>query len=254
MIRHARLLIVALVLMAPACGPTDAEAPRLSLFVGVDVSGSFTRTPQFEDALRFLSFYLYGHLNGVGGLEKPRAVFVGSIGGDLPNEPKAFFPVQVFERKSPAEIETKLTELFSSRGNYLTDFNAFFARVSEVVQKQSLLLAPLAIVIVTDGVPEVAERKGGKIVQVAYEKIDVSPLEYLARNVTIRVLYPSPTVATAWERKVPRQRVRIWPVEAEVMDGWSEQLENRQTPGQEKRLWKWVEDIVDRRVRRQRII
>lgn len=254
MIRHARLLIVALVLMVPACGPTEAEAPRLSLFVGVDVSGSFTRTPQFEDALRFLSFYLYGHLNGVGGLEKPRAVFVGSIGGDLPNEPKAFFPVQVFERKSPAEIETKLTELFSSKGNYLTDFNAFFARVSEVVQKQSLLLAPLAIVIVTDGVPEVAEGKGGKIVQVAYEKIDVSPLEYLARNVTIRVLYPSPAVAAAWERKVPRQRVRIWPVEAEVMDGWSEQLENRQTPGQERRLWNWVEDIVDRRVRRQRII
>jgi len=61
-------------------------------------------------------------------------------------------------------------------------------------------------------------------------------------------------VAAAWERKVPRQRVRIWPVEAEVIQGWQEQLEDRPTPAEEKRLWKWIEDIVDRRVRRQRII
>ena len=249
-----RILLVALSLLVPACTSSEAEKPRLSLFVGVDVSGSFSRTPQFQDALRFLSYYLHGHLTGTGGLERPRALFVGSIGGDVPNEPKAFFPMQVFERKSPDEIEAKLMELFNSRGNYLTDFNSFFVRVSEVVQKQNLLLAPVAIVIVTDGVPEVAGRKGGKAVQVAYEQIDVSPLEYLARNVTIRILYPSPTVATAWERKVPRQRVRIWPVEAEVIQGWQEQLEDRPTPAEEKRLWKWIEDIVDRRVRRQRII
>ncbi|MFQ5848516.1 MAG: hypothetical protein ACE5IQ_12705 [Candidatus Methylomirabilales bacterium] len=249
-----RILLVALLLLAPGCTSTEAEKPRLSLFVGVDVSGSFARTPQFQDALRFLSYYLYGHLHGTGGLEVPRALFVGSIGGDVPNEPKAFFPIQVFERKSAGEIKTKLTELFSTRGNYLTDFNAFFKRISETVQKQNLLLAPITVVIVTDGVPEVAGRKGRKVKQAAYEEIDVSPLEFLARNVTIRVLYPSPKVAAAWERKIPRQRVRVWPVEAEVMQGWHEQLENRPTLKEEKRFWKWIRDIVDRRVRRQRII
>src|SRR3990170_3960523 len=174
MMRHARLLLVALALMAPACGPTEAETPRLSLFVGVDVSGSFSGTPQFRDSLRFLSYYLYGHLHGTGGLEKPRALFVGSIGGDTPNEPKAFYPIQVFERMNASEMESKLTELFTVKGNYQTDFNAFFKRVSETVQKQNLILAPILIVIVSDGVPEVAADQGRKVVQQAYEKIDVS--------------------------------------------------------------------------------
>lgn len=252
--RHIRLLLVAVLLLAPGCTSSEAEKPRLSLFVGVDVSGSFSQTPQFEDSLRFLSYYLYGHLHGVGGLEKPRALFVGSVGGDTPNEPKAFYPIQVFERKSAPEIEAKLKELFDSKGNYLTDFNAFFKRISETIQKQGLLLAPVVIVIVTDGKPEVAAKKGKTAVHASYKQIDVSPLEYLARNVTIRVLYPSPTVAAAWERAIPRQRIRIWPVEAEVMQGWHEQLEGRPSLKEEKRLWKWMQDIVDRRVRRQRII
>jgi hypothetical protein len=254
MMWHARLLLVALILMAPACGPTEAETPRLSLFVGVDVSGSFSGTPQFRDSLRFLSYYLYGHLHGTDGLEKPRALFVGSIGGDTPNEPKAFYPIQMFERMNASEMEAKLTELFTVKGNYLTDFNAFFKRVSETVQKQNLVLAPILIVIVSDGVPEVAAAQGRKSVQQAYEKIDVSSLEYLARNVTIRILYPSPKVAAEWDRKVPRQRVRIWPVESEIMQGWQDQLENRPAVEEEKRLWKWIADIVDKRVRRQRII
>lgn len=254
MTRHIRLLLIAALLVAPGCTSSEAEKPRLSLFVGVDVSGSFSNTPQFNDALKFLSYYLYGHLHGVGDLEQPRALFVGSIGGDVANEPKAFHPIQVFDRKTAPEIEAKLKELFDTKENYLTDFNAFFKRISETVQKQNLLLAPVAIIIVTDGVPEVPGGKGQKAVQAAYEKIDVSPLEYLARNITIRILYPSPTVAASWERNVSRQRVRIWPVEAEVMQGWHEQLEGKPTLKEEKRLWQWIDDIVDRRVRRQRII
>ena len=248
------VLIVAALLLTSGCASPEAEEPRLSLFVGVDVSGSFTTKPDFKDSLRFLSYYIHGHLHGTGGVEKVRALFVGSLGGDVANEPKTFYPIQVFERKSVPEIEAKLKELFSTRGNFLTDFNAFFKRTSEVVQKQNLLLAPVAVVIVTDGVPEVARKKGGKVVQAAYDQIDVSPLEFLARNVTVRVLYPTPIVAAAWEREIPRQRVRIWPVEAEVMKGWHEQLENQSSPEEEKRLWKWIQDIVDRRVRRQRII
>jgi len=253
MAHRLAVLLLAALLLAPGCTYTQPEEPRLSLFVGVDVSGSFTRTPHFKDSLRFLSYYIYGHLNGTEGLQKPRALFVGSIGGDTPNEPKAFYPIQEFERKSAREIEAKLTELFSARGNYLTDFNAFFKRISEVVRKQNLILAPISIVIVTDGIFEVAGPRG-KAVLPPYEKIDVSDLEYLARNVTIRVLYPTPTVAAEWERKIPRQRVRIWPVEAEVMGGWREQVENRPNIHDEKRLWKWIRDIVDHRARRQTII
>jgi len=249
-----RLLFIALLSLTLGCSPTqEEEKPRLSLFVGVDTSGSFTRTPHFKDSLRFLSYYLYAHLNGIGEFEKPRALFVGSIGGDTPNEPKAFYPIQLFERKNRDEIEAKLTELFTVKGNFLTDFNAFFKRVSEVAQKQNLVLTPIAIVVVSDGVPEVIGN-GKKLVRQAYGKIDVSPLEFLARNVTIRILYASPKVAAAWERDIPRQRVRIWPVEAEIMQGWQEQLGNHARLEEEKRLWKWIQEIVNHRVRRQKIV
>lgn len=251
--RRLYILLVAALLLT-GCTSTEEAEPRLSLFVGVDVSGSFAATPQFQDSLRFLSYYIYGHLHGTGGLEKVRALYVGSLGGDIPNEPKALYPIQEFERKNVAEIEAKLKELFGKKGNFLTDFNAFFKRVSESVQKQNLLIAPLAIVIVTDGVPEVAGKRSGKVVKADYERIDVSPLEYLARNVTIRVLYPSPVVAAAWEREIPRQRVRIWPVEAEIMRGWHEQLEKKTKLEENERLWKWIQDIVDQRVRRQKIL
>ncbi|MFQ5898821.1 MAG: hypothetical protein ACE5JN_11335 [Candidatus Methylomirabilia bacterium] len=251
MTRRLQVLLFAVLLLTWGCAPTQEENPRLSLFVGVDVSGSFTRSPEFRDGMKFLSYYLYGHLNGIGGLEKPRALFIGSIGGNTPNEPKAFYPIQVFERKSASEIDAKLRELFSIQGNYLTDFNAFFKRVSEVVQKRGLVLAPLTIVVVSDGIPDF--RVDGRVVEGVYDQIDVSSLEYLARNVTIRVLYPTPKVATEWERTIPRTRVRIWTVAAEIMEGWHEQLEQLPSLEEEKRFWKWVQDIVDHRVRRQRI-
>jgi len=256
MIYRLRIPLFAVLLLAAACNPTHPrmQGPRLVLFVGVDISGSFTKTENFGDSLRFLSYYIYGHLKGIGGLDKPRELFVGSIGGDSPNEPKAFHPIQEFERKSPQEIEAKLVELFSVRGNYLTDFNAFFKRVSETVQKRGLAMAPLTIVIASDGVPDIALDNGRKVVEGLYDKVDVGPLEFLARNVTIRILYPNPTVAQKWERSIPRQRVRIWPVEAVIMRGWREQMEKKPKLEDEKRFWQWVQDIVDHRVRRQKIL
>ncbi len=255
MVRRLAILLVASLVLAVGCASTEEPEPRLSLFVGVDVSGSFTqaRAPLFEDSLRFLAYYIYGHLHGTGGLEKVRALYVGPLGGNVPNEPKALFPIQVFERMSVPQIEAKLKEMFVRKGNFLTDFNAFFKNVSETAQKQNLLIAPLAIVVVTDGIPEVAA-KSGKAVEVSYGDLDVSSLEFLARNVTIRVLYPSPIVAAGWEREIPRQRVRIWTVNADVMKGWREQLAKKPTPEEETRLWKWIEDIVNQRVRRQRIL
>jgi hypothetical protein len=254
MARRLYVLLVAALLLTPGCTSSGEAEPRLSLFIGVDVSGSFSRTPQFQDSLRFLSYYIYGHLNGTGGLEKVRALYVGSLGGDVPNEPKTLYPIQEFERKNVPEIEAKLKKLFGKKGNFLTDFNAFFKNVSVVVQEQNLLITPIAIVIVTDGVPEVAGKKSGKVQKASYENLDVSPIEYLARNVTIRALYPSSIVANEWKLKIPRQRVRIWAVNADVMKGWRDQLEKKPTPEEEKRLWDWIQDIVDRRVSRQRIL
>ncbi|MFP4623062.1 MAG: hypothetical protein ACLFRX_02660 [Gemmatimonadota bacterium] len=217
------LLLLALGATAvPACAPAapGEQAPRSTLFVGVDVSGSFQRGGRYDDALSFAARYIHGHLHGAGGLERPRALFAGAIGGEKPGEPQAFHPIHEFEGKDPAQIEARLREWFPP-DDRITDFNAFFRRAATLVKRQNLALAPINLVLLSDGVPDLGP---GATDTGRYGGIDLDPLEHLARNVTVRLLYPDPTVAVRWEREVPRGRVRMWTVDATVMRGWRDQL------------------------------
>jgi hypothetical protein len=47
--------------------------------------------------------------------------------------------------------------------------------------------------------------------------------------------------------------VRLWTVEAEVMKGWSAQVQADADPAGQVRLWQWVKDNVDFRVRARTI-
>ncbi|NIR46748.1 MAG: hypothetical protein GWN51_18925, partial [Gemmatimonadetes bacterium] len=72
---------------------TNAEQPvqaRGTLFIGIDVSGSFQANGLYDDAIEFAARYIHGHLTGAGELDEPRALFVGSIGGERPGQPQAF--------------------------------------------------------------------------------------------------------------------------------------------------------------------
>ena len=82
-----------------------------------------------------------------------------------------------------------------------------------------------------------------------YKNINVSGLEYLSKNTTVRVLYPRPTVAVHWEKNVPRRRVRMWTVDDEVMVTWRKHHKAGADPDSQEELWKWINDIVDFRVR-----
>src|SRR5881397_4076557 len=62
-------------------GPAAPTVSRLVLFIGVDISGSFMNGKYFDDSIEFLARYIHAHLNGLGGMEVPNAMFVGSIGG-----------------------------------------------------------------------------------------------------------------------------------------------------------------------------
>jgi hypothetical protein len=77
----------------------------------------------------------------------------------------------------------------------------------------------------------------------------VSGLEYLSKNTTIRLLYPRPTTAVTWEKKVPRRRVRMWTVDDEVMATWRSHYHAGAGPESQAELWKWISDNVDFRVR-----
>ncbi len=245
--------LLALSLMAVGCAPkAGAPPPRSTLVVGLDVSGSFRNSGRFDDAMRYAALYIYGHVNGLGGLKQATDVFVGSLGGDVVGQPKTFHPIQDLGGKTPAEIERDLRAWFPDV-DALTDFNAFFNRVAVHIKRQNLVLAPLNIVMFSDGLPDLpgARRMQPKEL---YGKVDLSPIEYLSRNVTVRLLYADPPIAQNWEKLVPRNRVKIWTQDAQVMDGWHRHEVAGVPMERQDSLWSWTEQIVDFRVRRGKIL
>lgn len=248
------LLLAASVFGALACGPaqgSERRVARSTLVVGIDVSGSFRSRGRYDSAIDFAAHYIYAHLNGLGGLRVPTAMFVGSIGGDDVEEAKSFQPIHTFQGQTVEEIAAFLRRTHPIEDG-LTDFNPFFERVATLVKRQGLVLAPLEIVVLSDGEPDM----GGTSVSdpARYARIDVSHLEYLSRSVTVRLLYPEPTVAVHWERGVPRRRVRMWTVDDEVMKTWRRQVKPGLPPASQDELWKWIGDNVDFRVRSKGVI
>ena len=227
------------------------DKARLSMFIGLDISGSFLHTKYFDDSIDFLAHYLYAHLNGLGGLEVPNVLFVSSIGGAKENEPKTFFPIQTFENKSIEEIKEKLHEIFPKNiSNPYTDYNAFFEQVALTVKNKNLVLRPISIVMISDGIPDV--KKDG---ETDFKSLVVKPLEQLARSVTIRLLYTSAVTGRNWQTKVPRRRVKIWTQDAEVMVYWKDPaILLPDTPMEEQdRFVDWLKDNVDFGVRSRRV-
>jgi len=228
------------------------DQPRLVLFVGVDISGSFLRGKYFDDSLHFLAHYLYAHLQGVGGMEQPKELFVGSIGGSNIGEAKTLFPIQTFEYLTIPEIHSKLKEIFpKNKVNEFTDFNAFFHHISETVTNRKLILRPLAIVLISDGIPDVPEADRDQ----AFKTIILKPLENLSRNIVIRLLYTDAQTGDQWTSWVPRRRVKILTQDAVVMKEWRDP--SIMIPGKDfedqDRFFDWVKNQVDFPVRLRRV-
>jgi hypothetical protein len=249
---RSTLLLVGALAVVASCAPAEGtRQARSTLVIGIDVSGSFRARGHYDDAIDFAAHYLYGHLNGLGELRVPSAVFVGSVGGARVGEPKSFQPMHAFRGKSVDEIAAQLRAYFPPEDAY-TDFNAFFGRVATLVKRQGLVLAPLDVVVFSDGIPDQTRRSSTDTTD-AYAMIDVSPLEYLSRSVTVRLLYGSPTASVAWERQIERQRVRMWTVDDQVMAGWREQAGRGEGTQLQDDLWRWIGDNVDFRVRSRRL-
>lgn len=248
---HAWVAVLAAAIAAAgamSCAPPEnsTRVARSTLVIGIDVSGSFESKGRYESSIDFAANYLYAHIHGLGGLKQPTAVFVGSVGGEKPGETKSFQPIHTFQNMSVPEIAAYLRKEYPSRDG-LTDFNPFFERVATLVKRQNLVLSPLNIVLLTDGLPDNPSERNDSLSK--YRKINVSGLEYLSKNTTLRVLYPRPTVAVHWEKIVPRRRVRMWTVDDEVMSTWRSHHRAGEPPEKQAELWKWISDNVDFRVR-----
>jgi hypothetical protein len=248
--RLAALGFFSVLLLAGCVGGDAAHKPREAVFVGIDISGSY-RKAGYDDSLEFLSYYIYGRLHGLGNLHPAKALFVGEIGGKVEDETKSFHPIQDFEGKSVEQIHADLKSWFSGR-DVLSDFNSFFKQSARIAEKRNLVLAPITIVMLSDGIPALPG-EGGENAIGHYDQIDLSPLEYLSRNVTVRLLYANPQTSTKWETGIKRSRVRLWTLEQQVAVGWRAQLQPGAPPEQQDKLWKWVEANVDYRVRPVRI-
>ncbi len=248
------LLGVALGLVSSGCTVFDSEAKpkaRMTMFVGIDVSGSFHKSGYYEDSLDFLAHYIYSHINGVGGLEVPNVLFVSSIGGAKVGEAKTFYPIQTFENKTVVEIRQTLIGKFNtSKPNQFTDFNAFFEQCALMVKNKNLVLRPISIIMLSDGVPDV--KKDGKT---DFRSLKLKPLEQLARNVTVRLLYTDAVVGSNWQRGVPRRRVKVWTQDAEVMVAWKDPkiLQPDTSIEEQAYFFSWVKDNVDFGVRGRRV-
>lgn len=245
------LILISILILGCDFDEGTTSQPRLSMFIGVDISGSFVKTKYFDDSIEFLAYYIYSHLNGLGGLEKPNVLFVSSIGGANENEPKTFYPISTFENKSVKEIADRLHEIFPKKIlNPFTDYNAFFKQVALTVKNKNLVLRPISVVMVSDGIPDV--KTEGKT---DYKSIEVKPLESLARNTSIRLLYTSAVVGSNWQTKVKRKRVKVWTQDAEVMVSWKDEkiLQPDTEFEQQERFFSWVKDNVDFGVRSRRI-
>ena len=246
----ARSALVAALLMAACAPPADkpGKPSNWTMVVGVDVSGSFRDSRLYDDAVDFIAYYIYAHLNGLGGLRVPTALFVSSVGGVRAGEPKSFHPINDFEGRSVEQIAADIRAWFPQTDPF-TDFNAFFERVAGLVKERGLVLAPLNVVVLSDGVPDVPPGTRLAANQNPYTRIELSPLEYLSRSVTVRLLYASPTVGENWKRMIKHKRVRIWAQEAQVMAGWHKQVKAGVPLARQDDLWKWVQDNVDFRAR-----
>jgi len=238
--------------VAAASSSPTAKPGRLVLFIGVDISGSFMDGRYFDDSIEFLARYIHAHLNGLGGMEIPNAMFVGSIGGVNKGEAKTLFPIQTFQDRTVEEIESQLRVIFPrKKENPFTDFNAFFAQVAEMVDAKKLILKPISIVLLTDGKPDL----GGASRSEKFRGIRLKPLENLSRNITLRVLYTDAVTGKGWRDEVPRKRVKVWTQDAIVMAEWKDPktlIPGRVSAAQQK-FFSWVKDNVDFQPRLRRV-
>ena len=261
--RTLSLAVLLAMLLTPACVTADvpagikdaADAPkagRLVMFIGVDISGSFMNSKDFDDSIEFLGQYIYAHLNGLGGMEIPNAMFVGSIGGVKKGEAKTLFPIQTFQDRSVEEIEVQLRALFPRKQqNPFTDFNAYFQQVAEMVDAKKLILKPISIVLISDGRPDL----GGMSRSAKFRSITLRPLENLSRNITLRILYTDAVTAKSWRDEVPRKRVKVWTQDAIVMSEWKspKTLVPGKAPAEQQKFFSWVKDNVDFQPRLHRV-
>src|SRR5207245_6887454 len=125
--------------------------------------------------------------------------------------------------------------------------NSFFRQVARIARERNLVLTPITIVVVSDGIPDVPDLKPGS--RDSFKTIDLSVMEFLSRNITLLLIYASPKVSDYWRRVITSQRVRLWAVKREAMMGWRAHVTPDPDPAPQDRRGRSVRETVHSRLR-----
>jgi hypothetical protein len=138
--------------------------------------------------------------------------------------------------------------------NPFTDFNAFFEQIAQTIRNKNLVLRPVSVVMVSDGIPDSPDVKQGSG-ETVYRNVNLDPLEKLSRNISIRLLYTTPQVGQKWQTEIPRRRIKMWTQDAKVMTSWNDSsiFEADKPLAEQKRWHDWTLDNVDYGVRARRV-
>jgi len=195
-----RVAALVLALGVIACSPSEkATTPRSTLVIGLDISGSFRRNPSFNGAIEFAALYIYGHLNGVGGLQPNTAIFVGELGGERPGQAKVFHPIQISRAKRPRRLRRTCARGSPRRPDHRLQRVLPARRLAREAQQPGPIAAQRRALL-----GRRADFPGAGRISLddRYKRVDMSALEFLSRNVTVRLLYADPPIAQLWERRV----------------------------------------------------
>jgi len=119
------------------------------------------------------------------------------------------------------------------------------------MKERNLVLAPITVMVVSDGIPDVRDGSIRSGTPASYQQIDLSPLDCLSNSVTFRLVYASPKVRDSWLAQAGE--ARSCPVLGRRVrrhEGWRAQMKSDTDPANQDRFWKRVRDSVDYRVRR----
>jgi len=114
-VMRRRVAALALALSVVACSPSQTgRDARSTLVIGLDISGSFRRTPVSAGRIEFASLYIYGHLTGSADCSRTRRSSWGA-GGERTGQAKVFHPSRIFRGRRPAQIATDLRGVVPAR-------------------------------------------------------------------------------------------------------------------------------------------
>lgn len=118
-----------------------------------------------------------------------------------------------------------------------------------MTRERHLATAPITVLIITDGVPNVTGTTLTAGAQERYTMIDLQPLERISGHVMLRLAYISPKVGAHWRAHVPRHHVRLWTVDTEAMNGWNRHLKPGVALHEQPKFWRWFHDDIDGHIR-----